>query len=190
MSLIFATQVTASATLELAILALFTAIFAGLAFGTQYRQLQDQLRESKRQADERRRAQAQQVYMWEVRRIHHAIGKPAEEIITAYVRNTSQQPIYHLRFGWGAVGGDRRETLRAEPLRPEAQDMDFAPVPKGPGWSTFGAVVTFRDRAGAWWRIRPDGHLDKVPEQLEVVPPSMGDPPPLGTAPDREEQPS
>lgn len=39
-------------------------MFAGAAFWTLYRQLQDQLRESKREADERRRAQAVLVYMW------------------------------------------------------------------------------------------------------------------------------
>jgi hypothetical protein len=91
MSLIFATQLTAVATLALAILAFFTAIFALGAFWAQYRQLKDQFLERKREAGERRSAQAVQVYMWRD-------TTDTQNELAVHIRNTSQQPIYNVQL--------------------------------------------------------------------------------------------
>jgi hypothetical protein len=63
MSLIFATQLTAVATVALGVLALAAAIVAGIALYKQSRQLAILVAENNRQADERRRAQALGVYI-------------------------------------------------------------------------------------------------------------------------------
>lgn len=88
MSLVFATRLPAAATLPLAVLALATAWYARRAYLAQSKQLQDQiglnkeqtgvprlqateleesLAERKREREERRRAQASRVFIWQAR---------------------------------------------------------------------------------------------------------------------------
>ena len=66
-----------------------------------------------REALERRRAQAVQVYVWITYRQPKLEGLAAEEIskvgpsspdVTAHVRNTSRQPIYDLNYEWQGCG--------------------------------------------------------------------------------------
>ncbi len=154
MSEIFAAQLSAVATMALAILALGTAVFAGLAFGTQYRQLREQLRESNRQALERRRAQASQVFMW---------GAWEKGRVVFHVRNTSRQPVYRLQLEWDLPLPDLDRSgleWRDEPLMPgeEYASTRASPVADilAPGIS-----ATFRDCAGIWWRIRTNGQLEE-----------------------------
>lgn len=78
MSEIFSVQLTAAATLALAVLALLTAVLAYLAWRKQSREVSDQAKilrlqaeelgqaaaEREREANERRRAQAELVYTW------------------------------------------------------------------------------------------------------------------------------
>lgn len=183
MSEIFALQLTAVATAALAILALITAWYARRAYLAQVSELRGVLDDRKQEAVERRRAQAAQVYVWEAHITHHEIGMPSQPTIKAFVRNTSEQPIYDVRFNWGSASSFTHETRRVAPLPPKEEDSDAALVPGGPGWSTFGAAVTFRDRAGVWWRTRPGGRFDELPPQHTVIPPSMDDPPAIDTAP-------
>ena len=188
MSLIFATQLTAAATLALAALALATAILALLAWRKQSREVHDQAEmlrlqakelkqvsaERDREARERRQAQAALVYMWESPAQAEVDGKETPAMtLEAYVRNTSPQPIYDVEFEWRIFTSDLRtldlreisdETYEG-PLMPGAQFA--ARVPVDPGLLTdpedATATVTFRDRAGVWWRAQPNGRLEELP---------------------------
>lgn len=96
---------TAIATLLLAVFALATAVLALMAWRKQSREVSDQakmlklqtkeLRQlsavRKREVQERRRAQAVQVYAWWTM----GVDSSADGVqVIAYVRNTSQQPVY------------------------------------------------------------------------------------------------
>ena len=172
MSILGATILTARATVWLAILAAITAAFAFGAFTVQYRQLKDQIEERKRERLERRSAQAVQVYIWETHFQHAELYQPLRDKVTVHVRNTSQQPVFDLRFEWQSGGATLTEILRAAPLLPdpgENQDADTATVPDGTDPKIFGAVVTFRDRAGVRWVTRPDGRFEELPSPGAAV---------------------
>ena len=165
MSLLGATILTARATEWLAILAAVTALFALGAFGIQYLQLRDQLSERKRERQERRSAQAVQVYIWEERFIFAPTNAPRERRITAHVRNTSQQPVHDLRFWWIVEGVSAQSKQRPQPLLPDPninQDNDTTRVPDGTDLAAISVAVTFRDRAGVQWRAHSDGKLEDL----------------------------
>jgi hypothetical protein len=180
---IFAIQLTAVATLGLAAFALATAILAYMAWRKQSREVSDQadmlklqakeLRqvsaEREQEAQERHRAQAAKVYVWEVPAHVVVDGEDIPEVtIEARVRNTSMQPIYDIRFEWGASATGVR-VGRCEPIMmPDAMASDRPDCPPGggPDPSDAAAAVTFRDRAGVWWRARAHGEF----EELSVPP--------------------
>jgi hypothetical protein len=212
MSVAFATQLTAVATLALALLALATAVLAFMAWGKQSREVRDQAEmlrvqseqlaearkvnaeqirvlglqaeefrqaaaDPERDLQERRRAQAAMVYMWTAP-AHVAVdgvGSP-EMTLEAYVRNTSPQPIYDVQFTWQIITADRRKIVGGTeceaPLMPLA--MSSARAPRTPGVLVdrpyADAAVTFRDRAGVWWRTEPSGHLEELPPQPVAMP--------------------
>jgi flagellar biosynthesis component FlhA len=164
MSLVFATQLTAIATLALAALALATAILALLAWRKQSREVSDQAEmlrlqaaelervsaEREREAQERHRAQAVQVYMWVT------LDNGAEMV--AHVRNTSGQPIYEVMLQSRADGSAR---MWAEPLMPGTEVSDSYDL-KSPHLLE-DITLTFRDRAHVRWEIWPDGQLEELP---------------------------
>lgn len=171
MSLIFATQLTAVATVVLAVFAIITAIVAGCAFWVQSRQLEAELGERSREAEERRREQAVQVYVWQdPPAIASAVEAAVEVRVTAHVRNASQQPVYEVRFAWLLQGVPYGAgSVRAAPLMPGEEEANPAVVPLGPGADPLSpkpadiiAEVVFRDRAGLWWRSCADGWLEKA----------------------------
>ncbi len=189
MSEILSVQLTAAATLALAVLAFLTAALAYLAWRKQSREVSDQAEmlrlqaeeirqaaaEREREADERRRAQAELVYMWHAP-VHVEVDGKATPAMTveAYVRNTSPQPIYDLWFEWTMFTGsfdriDDKTYCGEAPLMPGAMAASRAPVEPGL-ISTFledvSAAATFRDRAGVWWRTHASGFLEDLPNQL------------------------
>lgn len=120
-------------------------------------------------AQERRRAQASQVYVWEALVHVEANGQVTPGMtVEVYVRNTSLQPIYDLRIQWHAFTSDRRvptdDTYREPIIMPGAETRSRAMTLSGflaePSDAT--ALVTFRDRGGVWWRARPDGRLEEL----------------------------
>jgi hypothetical protein len=130
-------------------------------------ELADSLADRKREADERRRDQAYRIYTWEERATSYLEGgTEPSNVVSINVRNTSDQPIYEVNFSWrintssGTVLAE--QTIRTKPLMPGQDHYDTVPVPDGVASTDFGAVVTFRDRAGLWWRARPDGTLDEL----------------------------
>ena len=176
MSLIFATQLSAVATLALAALALATAILALLAWRKQSREVIDQaemlrlqaaefaqlavVRE--REALEVRRAQAVLVYM-------RTAWEDDEKELVGYVQNTSQQPVYDVTFR--SPDPQKSATMLGQ-LMP-GQELshrygNFHPIaltimPRGQMPS-----VVFRDRAGIRWLTWPDGRLMDLGPELEL----------------------
>jgi hypothetical protein len=188
-STIVPTWITAVATVGLLVGAVITAIYAVRAFDEQSRQLIDQrevnseqtkvlrlqaeelkasIEERHNQADERRRGQASLIYVWEDRIVEHPAGVGSVSTVTAHVKNTSDQPIYDLRFSWRVSNQRDRQTIRARPLMPGEEDSDIAPAVSGDP-ADLSAVAIFRDRSEWWWRAWPDGRLDEL-EQHPVQP--------------------
>jgi hypothetical protein len=130
-------------------------------------ELKESLATRKRESDERRRAQAHHVYVWEEREVSYleGDGKPVNTV-TISARNTSEQPIYDVTFSWhkntpsGTVLIKKKTGSR--PLMPGNNRFETEVVPDGVSPREFGAVVIFRDRAELWWRARPDGTLDEL----------------------------
>lgn len=201
MSLIFATQVGAVATVVLAVGAIVTAIFAIRAFRKQSQEVSDQakmlkiqsdrldeqrkinaeqtkvlelqkdelgasLAERKREAAERRRAQASRVFI--LAKAHPRDGEPIS-VISRTVKNTSQLPIYDLILLWrGETGewidigdpvdlpvfmpGEQHDW--ATSIEPSVRIQSFLTDP-----SLIRAAVVFRDAAGVHWRLQSDGQL-------------------------------
>jgi hypothetical protein len=173
MSQLVAIQVTAVATAVLAVGAAFTVLFAFLAWRKQSAELntlQVQVASEQsvtaREADDRHRAQAAHVFVWQERKL---IAPSDEDASTgvgarffAYVRNASDQPAYDVCVTW------RVATLKPDVYGPRAVLLPGDQMPSEklltPDWPAerFGDVhaeATFRDAAGAKWLRRPDGEL-------------------------------
>lgn len=170
MSLIFTNQLTAVATLALAVLALITAFFAGLAFWLQFAQFRDLYSDRKREQAERRRAQAVLVYLQELRTptaLAPARGLDLYTIL-ARVHNTSQQPVYDLRYTWHVDDQPRRydfgDDFKRGSLMPGETDETSAEFGRDVRPEQVRAMAIFRDRAGVWWSTWADGRLAEVPE--------------------------
>jgi hypothetical protein len=127
-------------------------------------------------ADERRRAQACQVFIELDRRIPAA--KPGEEAaaeglmdspwrVCATVHNASQQPVYDLYVIWlhGTVRVGKPD--RAPRLMPgehrcfeRGPELDASEQPIDP--NALAAFLTFRDTASVRWTVREDGTLSDI----------------------------
>jgi hypothetical protein len=138
-------------------------------------ELRESLDERKREAEQRkrdaeqsRRAQASKVYL---REEHHANDPRVRSTLrelggahpTAYahVKNTSQQPIYEAELRWHR-GSEGHGDPNPEPLGTIMPDVEISKMrdfPPGTNMAAGGAILRFRDAAGAWWIRRPDGGL-------------------------------
>jgi hypothetical protein len=147
------------------------------------RQAAERRRAEQRQAEvERRqavilaRAQAEKVFLEEDRLDHnpavtqaqHASGAASGPVITARVRNDSDQPVYDLVLSWHKGSAPWGEFERRATLMPGKEWLsstrtlpDDLPAYVNP--EVYGAVVWFRDAYGLRWRRRPDGVLDEIP---------------------------
>jgi hypothetical protein len=169
-SSIFTEQLTALTSAVLAFFAIGTIIFAAFTWSTQSSQLADQLKERTREAEERRRAQAVQVYLWQTPpTVRHAVGMAAETSRTATLVNSSQQPVHDVKILWMASGvswGGIR--IREAPLMPGEEESATTPLPDDDS-DNLVAVAFFRDRAGVTWRTHADGTLDPhVPDNAQL----------------------
>jgi hypothetical protein len=102
MSLVVATWTGALATVGLFAGAAFTAWYARMAFREQSKEVKLLQRQAERDIDDRHRAQAIRVFTWAEQRPYN--DEPDDMRAVAFVRNTSQQPVYDVRLGWGASG--------------------------------------------------------------------------------------
>jgi hypothetical protein len=137
--------------------------------GLQAKELGQVAADRDREAEERRRAQAEQVYIWQAPPTeHNAIGQPPEKTVQATLVNNSQLPVFNVRTRW-MIGGTfwAGMTRRAAPLMPEEVDTAVAVVPAEVDLDDLIAIAFFRDRAGRPWRTYADGRLepDETSEQ-------------------------
>jgi len=130
-------------------------------------ELRESLEERKREAAERRQEQASKVFIWQDQIESRPMGETFSTTITAHIKNTSEQPVYEARFS--CHDGDRPATQNQlkRPLIPGEEVSSDAVVPAESGPDKFGVVAIFRDRAGIWWRARPDGRLEELPPGSE-----------------------
>jgi hypothetical protein len=200
MSLIAATQVTAVATAVLAVFAIVTAVFAFLAFrkqstevttlqrqfddqrkvnDLQARELQESLAERRREAEERRRAQAARVYViinvFPRNKAHpgneYVAGRSARQpAIGVIVHNASDRPVYDVRIHYltlpDCVQAGTEDSLGT--LGPQDRTAPVQrDVPNGPV-EQFIAIAYFRDAAGLRWTVTPNGLLASVDAELRA----------------------
>lgn len=133
--------------------------------------LQAALEERRREALERRMAQASMVFL-EVD--HYDLGASVDapevmgESYSARITNTSKQPIYDVILKWhkGTAewfnGGVSIEKL--DRLMPDRSMTWSRSHYDGGNLSVIGAVVEFRDAAGVSWRQTNDGRLEELGE--------------------------
>lgn len=155
----------------------------------QAQELQASLAERKQEAENLRRAQASQVFIWEERLDKDPRTSEAAEhlkelarssglyvdppgVIVEHLVNTSPQPIYDVLLSWHK-GSARWGFSQAIPaLMPGAEEIRIRDLPSDlPEYvdpAVYGAVLFFRDAAGTYWRTRPDGQLDEI--RSEQVP--------------------
>jgi hypothetical protein len=157
-SIIVATWITAIATAVLALFAIVTAVFAFFAFRGQLhetrllqKQVEDQQDERAREAAERRRAQAAQVFIT----TGGLTPDTSDEIV---IRNTSEQPIYDL----AALRTDDAELQRLPFLMPGDEYPFFAAIQNAAGTMPL-VWLDFRDAAGLHWRTTSRGELTERP---------------------------
>jgi hypothetical protein len=191
MSGIFAAQLTAVATLALAVLALATAIVAFLAWQKQSGEVRDQAKMLQVQSDrlaEDRKVNAEQIRVLSlqadelqlaaahrerealeqrqaqaVRVYIWLVGEEIEDGMVVHVRNTSDQPIYEVALQGTPGGGARRWR---EPLMPGKEVSESYAWPEE--LTTIGVPIptlTFRDRAGVRWQVWSDGRLEELAER-------------------------
>jgi hypothetical protein len=95
-------------------------------------------------------------------------GVPSREVVTAYVRNTSEQPVYDLVITWYKETGQWwAGPERLDVLMPGEQTDSTRTFQSGTGEAVlpfpFEVAARFRDAAGVYWQIRPVGQLAEEP---------------------------
>jgi hypothetical protein len=148
MSLIFATQLTAVATLTLAVLAIAAAIVAGIALSKQSRQLAILAEQNDRDIAERRQAQAAQVFT--------GVEDNRPRYAHPYAQNGSDFPVYDAQF-WQAGPGALSDPDDARMIPPGGGAVDRRDISYLDALAN--TVLTFRDAAGARWMRMPDGTI-------------------------------
>ena len=178
--------ITAIATVVVAIGVMIVAGLAGKALSARSRRVADQrelisqlaevltlqARDLRLSIDERRRAQACQVFIALTRYAEPAApaldsaGPPPGQV-TATVHNNSEQPVYDLYVIWqlGTVRMGRPDR-EARLLPGHEVCFERAPEPSASGSpddsAALSAFLTFRDAAGIRWTVREDGTLSDI----------------------------
>jgi hypothetical protein len=180
---------TAVGTVVLAVFAIVTAWYARRAYLAQSKQLQDQitlnkeqtgvlklqareldesLTERKREREERHRAQASRVFIWQGRGpilsgppAALARGANGGGSVVAHVVNTSEQPIYDVIIGW--FNGDHPENPvhLDKPIMPGDEYSATITVPLKRDPERYEATAHFRDATKVNWRIWTDGRIEE-----------------------------
>jgi hypothetical protein len=115
----------------------------------QAQEIRDSLAERQRDREQRRRAQAAQVFTWPGEAPHAGDVRTA-----AFICNSSSQPVYDVRIGWG--GGEHATLPSLMPGRDHV-------VPGAGTSAAEGTHVEFRDAAGVRWRTTSAGELTELP---------------------------
>jgi hypothetical protein len=125
-------------------------------------ELRESLDERKREAVERRQAQASRVFIWEERGMSMPVNVPHFPVVTVHVVNSSDQPVYDAELVW-RCGSDLYGSPNPQPLPTIMPGGPFVSTgrdfPPDTSPDACGAVLRFRDASGVKWMRRPDGGL-------------------------------
>ena len=181
MPLTVPTWIAAIATVVVAIAVIVAAVLVRKALGARSQQLAGrrelisqlaevlalQAKDLRTSIDERRRAQACQVFIDLTR-----YGEPAGRV-SATVHNNSQQPVYDVYVIWqlGTVRMGRPD--RAARLLPGHEVcFERAPEPSasdsGDDPPALSGFLTFRDATGTRWTVREDGTLSDISSTSDI----------------------
>jgi hypothetical protein len=126
--------------------------------------LRESLDERKQEAQLRRRAQAERVFIGQLNTVDanpDQDDEPERHRATVTVVNTSDRPIYDAGLRW-PPGSTWEWPPIAEPLgtiMPGDRIQRLQYFPLGTDMTVNVATLEFRDAAGITWTRRPDGHL-------------------------------
>jgi hypothetical protein len=158
MSSLTATQVTAIATGVLAFFALVTSFFAWRAFTKQSTEVALLQEQAERDAQQRRRAQASQVFTW----VEILPDKKTSQGLTwtaIRIRNSSEQPVYDLSISWKEA-----ERVAGLPvLMPGGEKALQHGLPDEVINGSTPVSLELRDSAGICWQMNSWGKLMEVP---------------------------
>ena len=128
-------------------------------------ELHESLGERKREAEQRRSAQAARVFMSQKIGIvfrQEDDDEPEYFDVSVTVVNTSDRPVYDTALHWHRGSESFDDLFVGEPLgtiMPGEERSSWRHFPPDTNMAISGAVLTFRDAAGARWMHRPDGTL-------------------------------
>jgi hypothetical protein len=157
-SLLLATWIVAVATAGLLVGAVITAIYAARAFSKQSEGIKLAREQSDRDIQQRRQAQAAQVF------IVIASGVPASpgvQVLTE-ASNTSRQPVYDIAVKWRMNTGEFGAVAFKPQLMPEETGRFVQTWTADLGISGLGVKIEFRDAAGVHWRTNDRGELAEL----------------------------
>jgi hypothetical protein len=161
-----ATWIGALATVGLLIGAGFTVYYARNAFREQSDQVKLLKKQDERDVQQRRSAQAAQVYVFIPR------GQQAEAAaeLTARIHNASQQPVYDLEMTWHEGQNPKNQIgdpKKRDRLMPD-ESLPFSPTATmGSSTDGIGVTAEFRDAAGVRWRTNDRGELTEPVQQRD-----------------------
>jgi hypothetical protein len=170
----FDAALTAWATLALAVLALAAAILATLAWRAQKTELTMLRQDHEREAQERREAQVNRVYIWDkfenIDVSPEGTGDRHGSVKSVELRNSGEQPIYDITFVWYVNGQLAAQHQWALPLFPKEDPFsDWWEVPAGRAATEINVAAFMRDSNGNGWRISPNGRHE--PAEAKDWPP-------------------
>jgi hypothetical protein len=159
-SIIWATWITALATAGLLVGAYFTAKYAAKTFGEQAHQVALLQQQAERDIQERRRAQAAQVFIVITSGVPAAPGVGVQ--VTAEGRNTSGQPVYDIAVEWRTNTGPFGNVMVKPQLMPGETTPFTETWTEAQGFYGLSVKVEFRDAAGIHWRTNDCGELTEL----------------------------
>jgi hypothetical protein len=159
MSLIFATQLSAVATLALTMLALATAWYARKAFRKQSEEVRVLLEQNERDIQERRMAQAVRIFLG---------SEPGTSgSLVHYARNASDFPVYSANIWyWESSGISPGNVAGHDPLGVIMPDKTLSGTAIPPGERKY-AFLAFRDAQGVYWIRTPSGEVHEARHMSE-----------------------
>jgi hypothetical protein len=159
-SIIWATWITALATTGLLAGAYFTARYAAKTFREQADQVALLRQQAKRDIQERRRAQAAQVFVLITSGVPAAPGVGVQ--VAAECRNTSGQPVYDITVEWRTNTGPFGKVTVEPELMPGETTPFTEPWTEAQGSPGLSVKIAFRDAAGIHWRTNDRGELTEL----------------------------
>jgi hypothetical protein len=150
----------------------------------QVQELQESLHERQVSAAQLRRFQASQVFVTERRLGHDPAlfeggvppemrGQPIPMTVTAYISNSSDQPVYDAALKWIKGGRPYAHTEHLRTMPPREQHESKIVLHDGTDAGQVTAWLQFRDAAGVYWLRGGNGELEEISEE-DIERPARG----------------